>query len=77
MMGFNYDDCDRGMEFTRVQQNSAAWRFAAGVVAGDLLTDQRSADHLCGRFYCLPDEHPFDGSDVTLEYEHSGKTRLR
>ena len=41
MMGFNYDDCDRGMEFTYVQQNMPL--AAAGVVAGDLLVSINGA----------------------------------
>ena len=43
MMGFNYDDCDR-------------CRCCRGRPAR---IDQRSADHLCGRFYCLPDRASF------------------
>ena len=74
MMGFNYDDCDRGMEFTYVQQNMPL--AAAGVVAGDLLVSINGAPITCvADFTAYQTEHPFDGSDVTLEYEHSGKTK--
>ena len=44
MMGFNYDDCDRGMEFTYVQQNMPL--AAAGVVAGDLLVSINGAPNV-------------------------------
>ena len=74
MMGFNYDDCDRGMEFTYVQQNMPL--AAAGVVAGDLLVSINGAPITCvADFTAYQTEHPFDGSAVTLEYEHSGKTK--
>ena len=74
MMGFIYDDCDRGMEFTYVQQNMPL--AAAGVVAGDLLVSINGAPITCvADFTAYQTEHPFDGSAVTLEYEHSGKTK--
>ena len=65
MMGFNYDDCDRGMEFTYVQQNMPL--AAAGVVAGDLLVSINGAPITCvADFTAYQTEHPFDGSAVTL-----------
>ena len=74
MMGFNYDDCDRGMEFTYVQQDMPL--AAAGVVAGDLLVSINGAPITCvADFTAYQTEHPFDGSAVTLEYEHSQKTK--
>ena len=72
MMGFNYDDCDRGMEFTYVQQNMPL--AAAGVVAGDLLVSINGAPITCvADFTAYQTEHPFDGSAVTLEYEHADR----
>lgn len=62
------------MEFTYVQQNMPL--AAAGVVAGDLLVSINGAPITCvADFTAYQTEHPFDGSAVTLEYEHSGKTK--
>ena len=49
---------------------------AAGVVAGYLLVSINGAPITCvADFTAYQTEHPFDGSAVTLEYEHSGKTK--
>ena len=65
---------DAEVEFTYVQQNMPL--AAAGVVAGDLLVSINGAPITCvADFTAYQTEHPFDGSAVTLEYEHSGKTK--
>ena len=49
---------------------------AAGVVVGDLLVSINGAPITCvADFTAYQTEHPFDGSAVPLEYEHSGKTK--
>ena len=75
MMGFNYDDCDRGMEFTYVQQKYCRLPLRGvcrGATCSYRSTECRSP---VWQILLLPDRASFDGSAVTLEYEHSGKTK--
>ncbi|MGN0313521.1 MAG: RIP metalloprotease RseP [Fusicatenibacter sp.] len=71
MMGFNYDDSDRGLEITYVQQGMPMAE--SGILAGDIL---KSLDGTkianMEEFQACLQEHPLSTEPVTVGYEHSG-----